>query len=476
MKRLSLRWRLSLISSSLVLTATLSVATILYLRAHQQLLDEVTESLADECDEVALVLQDPHLEPFVADFLRIETSYRFTAHRYYYQVHDLGGHPLARSRNLEEVALPIPGEWTYNARGQAIHVDIVRGPTVHGNDSILVRSERVEVDLHGRGRAAVIIQVAVSLGAWQERLRDKLTSDALLAAAILAGAFLLIWFVTTASLRPVAAITRKAAQISAKNLHERIPLAGGGDELDELATVLNGMLDRLGSSLQQIEEFSADAAHQLRTPLTRIRGKLDLMLRGALSEQLRGEIETVQDELVRLSRLCSRLLLLGRLELQSGGTNLMDELVDLREIAEELVDQCRPVAHERGIILELEGARTAPARGSRILLVEALLNLLDNAIRWTPAGGSVRVSVDIVGTQACLCVSDTGPGVPAQDQSRIFQPFYRGTASATASEGAGLGLAIVGAITRAHRGRVELIASSREGSVFRLSLPALTDF
>jgi signal transduction histidine kinase len=286
--------------------------------------------------------------------------------------------------------------------------------------------------------------------------------------------FLLIWFVTAMSLRPVAAITRKAAQISARNLDDRIPVAGGAEELDDLARVLNAMLDRLRDSMRQTAEFSADVAHQLRTPLTRVRGKLDLLLRGEIPASLRGEIERLGEEVVRLSRLCGHLLLLGRLELPGGETHLLSERIDLKEVAEELVEQCSPMAHERGLALKIGAPVPAHVRGNRVLLVEALLNLIDNAIRWTPSGGTIRVSVDANGQETALSVADSGPGIPELERERIFQPFYRigGTAVAHASAGSGLGLAIVRAIARLHGGRAELLPFAGTGSEFRVVFPA----
>jgi len=234
------------------------------------------------------------------------------------------------------------------------------------------------------------------------------------------------------------------------------------------------MLDRLDESMRRTAEFSADAAHQLRTPLTRVQGTLDLMLRREIADPLRGEIEKVHEEVMRLSRLCSRLLLLGRLELHTGEANLMSERVDLKEVAEELVEQCSPAANERGITLKIETAAAAQVRGSRILLVEALLNLIDNAIQWTPRGGTVGVAVRANGHEATLSVADSGPGIADEERGRIFQPFYRvaGTSDARASIGSGLGLAVVRAIARAHKGRAELAPSSGSGCEFRLIVPA----
>src|SRR5204863_4962926 len=163
-------------------------------------------------------------------------------------------------------------------------------------------------------------------------------------------------------------------------------------------------------------------AHQLRPPLTRVRARLDLLLRGEIPASLRGEIEALGEEVVRLSRLCGHLLLLGRLELPGGEAHLLGERIDLKEVAEELVEQCSPMAHERGLALKIGAPVPAHVRGNRVLLVEALLNLIDNAIRWTPSGGTIRVSVDSNGREAVLSVRTAGRAFRKESANAFFSP------------------------------------------------------
>ena len=178
------------------------------------------------------------------------------------------------------------------------------------------------------------------------------------------------------------------------------------------------MLDRLGGSLRQMEQFSSGAAHQLRTSLTRLRGDLDLILRSGVADPPRSQLERIQEELERLSRVCARLLLLARLDQQAVHTSLLDEQVDLEEVVDELLEQMTPLARDRGIGLRRGATSTALVRGSRPLLVEALLNLLDNAIHATPQGGSVVVSIEETAkgcgspsrTPALACPSRNGSG------------------------------------------------------------------
>ena len=222
-----------------------------------------------------------------------------------------------------------------------------------------------------------------------------------------------------------------------------------------------------------MEPLPSDAGHELRTLLTRIRGELDLVLHGDVSDPPRSQLERIQQELELLSRICGRLLLLARLDPSARDASHLDRSVDLEEVVSDLLEQTSPVARDRGVRLRRGASSALHARGSRPLLVEAILNLLDNAIRVTPAGGAVTVSVDDEGGAVRLSVEDGGPGVAPEDRERIFLPFYRIPRTAEAvEEGRGLGLAIVRAIARAHGGRVELADVLGGGCVFRLVLPA----
>jgi two-component system OmpR family sensor kinase len=286
--------------------------------------------------------------------------------------------------------------------------------------------------------------------------------------SVLAGA---LWFVVCRSLRSVSVITSHAAVISSSNLRRRLPQNGSGDELDRLTAVLNELFAGLERSLQQMEAFTSDAAHQLRTPLTRIRGELDLVLTNgeSLPEDTLASLEAASSELERLMGTCARLLLLARLDRGALERELNAEELDLSALAQELVEQVSPMAAEKQIAVAFHSRGEAPMRGSRELLAEALLNLLDNAIRCTPSGGQVELVVRIEGRQVLATVADTGPGVQESERELVFRRFFRGTNAPGA--GTGLGLAIVRGIARAHGGEVELWPNE-PGARFELRLPA----
>ena len=470
-KKMPLRWRLILIAWSLAFGIAVVLIGVLHSRSQDQLLHQVEKTLEWKCDEVITVLQSTEAHGMLQEFLDLETDYRSSPHTYFYQIRNARGHLLARSQNLADVELPTPGAWNESP----VHIRIAPDPFSPGGRRILLRSERLELARPDREPELLVIQVAASLVPFESAVQRTLSAAVVVAAFGLTAIFFLLWLVTTRSLRPVSAMTSQASQITARNLQERLPLAGTGDELDELAKVLNDMLDRIGRSLRRMEHFSSDLAHQFRTPLTRIRGELDLIQRSESSDTRKAQIETIIEEVGRMSHLCGRLLFLARIDQGAAGDpSLFDESVDLDEVVSEVLEQITPLAHDRGV--ELRGGATSEVqvRGSRSLLVEVLLNLLHNAIRATPEGGAVSVSIEADNGTAQLSVEDEGPGVPKGQREMIFQRFYRIPPASLGpmDDGAGLGLAIVRGIAQAHGGRVELVAAPGGGSIFRVVLPA----
>ncbi len=357
---MSLRWRLILLSGFVAVGTELVLSSLPHRRAQQLLLQQLEERLEAKCDEVISLLESAPAHPTLEHFFRTQTE--FAPQTYFYQIRDAQRRIFARSQNLGDVELPIPEPWTRGELGNLVVFQTLPHPISPESEPVRMRTERVQVRMAGGGPAELMIQTAISLGPLESAARQTLRDAVLIAACGLGPVFFLLWFVTTRSLQPVSAMTRKASQISATNLRERLPLTGRGDEVDELASVLNGMLDRLGGSLRQMEQFASGAAHQLRTRLTRIRGELDLVLRGDVADPPRSELERVQEEIERLSSLCGRLLLLARLDQQAGDASLIADRIDLEELVNELVEQMGPLAQDRGVGLS-RGAMSAGAYG-----------------------------------------------------------------------------------------------------------------
>jgi len=472
-RRLSIRWRLILSTFALVLAIACGLIAILHARTHDHLLGQLGKTLERRCDEVRSVLRAEG-SPLTFDTLfTIETNYRFPPYTYFYQIADRSGRVLARSHNLRDNSLPVPPSLIAAGGPAGVLVEDVPYPA-HGRhgEVVRLRSERIPSVTAPWGRGPLVLQVAVSLRPLQAAMHRGLVHAVLYAAGSLALVLVLLWSVITRALRPVAHMTKRASTITAANLRERLPRSGTGDELDQLAGVLNEMLDRLRQSWQQMEQFTSDAAHQIRTPLTRILLELDVALRNGIPAGLREHLEGIQGEVERLTHTCGRLLLLARLDHDARDRQLFGDRVRLDEVACELVEQMTPLARERAVALTLGRLARAEVCGSRQLIVEAVLNLLHNAIRFAGEGGRVEVSLGASSGGVTLAVQDSGPGIPRDEQEHIFRRFYRVQRPAgDAGEGTGLGLAIVQAIARAHGGTVEVVSSAGSGSCFRLTVP-----
>jgi two-component system OmpR family sensor kinase len=301
-----------------------------------------------------------------------------------------------------------------------------------------------------------------------ERVLLALLAALPVAAAVAVGGAVVI---SRRGLRPIDDVVAVTARIRAEDLRERIPERPEAvAEVARLVTAVNGMLDRLERSVDGMRRFTADASHELRSPLAVLMGELELALRRPRSpEELRGTVETTLEELGRLQRLVESLLTLARSDASGLPTAAVD--VDLVELARGAVDPYEALLSARNVALEWDAPKPVAARADPLWAGRVIANLADNACKFTPAGGTVTVRVRADGERARVEVCDSGPGVAEADRERIFERFYRGEAARAGSEGFGLGLALGREIARALGG--ELAAtSSQAGGHFVLTLPA----
>jgi signal transduction histidine kinase len=294
---------------------------------------------------------------------------------------------------------------------------------------------------------------------------------AALAIAALGG-----YFLAMRSLAPVAQMTEAASRIEAENLSDRIAVGNPSDELGRLATVLNALLERLDRSFQQQKQLLADTSHELRTPVTIIRSEAEVTLsRQRDPEEYRKALEVIRSESAHLTSLIEGVLLIARAEAQQDA--IATEPVQLEKVIDETVQALQRVAERRQIELTCATDGPMPMRGSAELLRRMLLNLLDNSMKFTNAGGRVRVESHRNGSNYIITVTDTGQGIPIDVQDKVFDRFFRADAvrgragNRDTASGAGLGLPIARWIARAHGGDLRLVRSSPAGSVFEGVLP-----
>jgi heavy metal sensor kinase len=309
-----------------------------------------------------------------------------------------------------------------------------------------------------------IAPVEATLHAWLAVLILGLAL--LICVAVLGGA----WLVQRA-LQPVDEITRSAEHITSRNLSERLPVPQTRDEIERLSTALNNMIRRLDEGFQQTQRFFADASHELRTPLTIIQGELEATSKNQeLKPDERAAALSTLDEVERLKNIVEGLFALSRLDAGQAQENIA--AVNLSELAAITADQMGLMAEDKNISIRCRCAKPVIVQGDRARLKQVLVNLLDNAIKYTPAGGRIDLSVNQDTHHAVLEVTDNGFGIPAEALPHVFDRFFRADrARSREMGGAGLGLSIVKSICAAHRGQVRVYSQEGAGSRFVVELP-----
>jgi heavy metal sensor kinase len=317
----------------------------------------------------------------------------------------------------------------------------------------------------------MVIQVALTETSMKYELHRLLIMLVLGLPIGVVAAGLSAYALARRALAPVERMAERARSITAERLSDRLPVDNPNDELGTLASVFNATLGRLESSFDQMRRFTADVSHELRTPLTAIRSVGEVGLRGPRdANAYRGIIGSMLEEVDRLACLVDRLLSLSRAEL--GQAKLSREAVDLRALAEEVSAHLGVLAEEKQQTMTVETEGSPRGVCDRLMLRQSLINLVDNAIKYTPSGGRIRLRAVDSPTAAMLEIADNGPGIVEELRGRIFDRYYRaGGPLASEAGGAGLGLSITKWSIEVNGGDLTVDATEGGGSTFRISLP-----
>jgi two-component system OmpR family sensor kinase len=315
------------------------------------------------------------------------------------------------------------------------------------------------------------IQAGASDIAIQQVLRGLLISLSIVLPLVLVAAVGGGLLFVRNALTPLEQIATTAEKITSRNLNERLHRVVTGDEIEKLSASLNRMMDRLEESFHHVHRFSADVSHEIRTPLSILRAELeDLLKTQELTPRLRESIGSALEEVERLSRIAEQLLEMTRLE---AGEMLSDlTVLDLGDLARTTVEQLRLLADEKKLAMNFHDGPSLPVLGDSLRLRQVVVNLVDNAIKYTPQGGTISISSGQADGRAILEVSDTGIGIPQEALPHIFERFYRvDGARSRHLGGTGLGLAIVRSICTAFGGAISVQSVSGSGTTFRVELP-----
>ncbi len=338
----------------------------------------------------------------------------------------------------------------------------------NGETDWRVDSERIDTSDHG---PVGWLQVGQSLSPEQAVLETLFKQALLGLPLVLLLAGLGGMLLANRALRPIDRVTRTAQTVSTRDLTQRMKYTGPADEVGRLAITFDRMLDRLQAGFARERRFTADVSHELRTPLAAIKGRIGVTLdRPRTPVEYEETLKGIEREADRLIRLSHDLLFLSRLE-QAEIPHDFQQL-DLGELLETIGEHMRPMAEARDIALSLDLAPGLVIRGDFDHLTRLFLNLLDNAVKYTPHGGQVTVHAAHQATQVRVAISDTGPGIPEEALPHLFERFYRVAADRSRETGgAGLGLAIAHEIARAHGGTLAVQSEVGQGTTFTVVLP-----
>ena len=456
MRGLSIRWRLTLWYGAALGVVLAVFGTSVYLMMRHALLARTGTGMSMESTEVAEEVARSRDRSTLGTWL----ERRFAHHPGYdIQVSTPGGEALFRSERIKTNGLPQPSDPIATDRPT---FESFAGPSGHAR-----LLNRVVPGPDG----PLMLQIAAPLAADDHELGELLTvmllAGPLALALALGGGYLL----ARRALAPVDRMAAEADQITATRLDRRLEMPNPDDELGRLGATLNGMIARLERSFEETRRFTADAAHELRTPLAVMRNVAEVALRSPRDpEHYRRVLGDVLEEVERMTRLAEQLLFLCRED--AGLVPLVMKAVRLDDLARESSEHMAVVAGSKGLALESDGLTSCAVRGDADQLRRLLFNLLDNAIKFTPAGGTIRVGMERADGHACLTVADTGVGIPAEHLPHVFERFYRvDPARGQEAEGTGLGLAICRSIAEAHGGHLRIESAVGQGTQVTLVMP-----
>jgi heavy metal sensor kinase len=464
MKPRSLRARLALWHAGLLGLTLLALAALTYV-----LLLRMLHSRSDaELERYAEVTA----KNIAADLFRASvegpTEPRFIAddpHTWgrYVQVVDARGSVVRRSDALASRPLPVSAETLLRAQRGKTTFETIEGLGEHP-----VRVVTVPVQMGAR--VPYLVQAGLSL----EGIEGTLQRASLILVVLTPSVFLVAliggWSLVGRALRPVEELTRTALEMESRSLSRRLVPPVSDDEIGRLAGAFDTMIARLERSFRQVQQFSADASHELGTPLTAIRGEAEVALMRPLTpEQYQRALRSILESAQRMSCIIEDLLMLARLE---NDRAVRRESVTLDDLLLAVYELHEPLARRGGLTLEIVEAQEATVLGDPLWLQQMMANLVNNAIKYTPASGRVALSLIREAAEAVLTVTDTGAGIALEHLPYIFDRFYRvDSGRSRDSGGSGLGLSIVQWVAEAHGGRVEVTSVPGKQTRFTVRLP-----
>jgi heavy metal sensor kinase len=457
----SLAWRLTLWYAGVFAASSLLAFSLAYFLIVAHVRERTDEDLSGDIEEFVELLRTDGLGR-VEEEMRLDTQ-GDQAEIEFYRLWSRDGSPVLATNLDEFPGLPAPAASLFQS--------VVGAEPVLATLDLPRREHSVRT-ASGAIANDYVLEIGESLEDDDEFVAGLLSRFAAPAAGAALLAMPIGWFMARRALRPVEAVTRTATEIAAGAMDRRVAVRDQGDELVRLAQAFNAMLDRIQALVAGMREMSDNLAHDLRSPLTRIRVAAEMSPSGDRSDGGRSSLAaTATEECDRLLEMIDTNLEIT--ETESGAVRLNRVELDLAELVSNACELFQTVAEDRKVELSAEIPSRCVLFGDRQRLQRAIANLIDNALKYTPANGRVTISLTDAGNEVKLAVSDTGVGIPHDETARIFERFYRSDASRSQA-GNGLGLSLSLANARAHGGAISVESVPGRGSTFTLVLPRST--
>jgi heavy metal sensor kinase len=459
-----LRVRLTLWYGTALALILLTFSLILYTITARTLRDQVDESLQETATAAVRSLEQRGFLPLLDEESLLSQFPELARIDKFFQIFSPSGTITIRSPNIRQHDVPL----SRHALEVAFTGRTIFESAKYPNEPPL---RMISVPIIYRGSLLYIIQVGTSLEGVEETLRRFLIVLLIMAPLAVAVSLIGGWFLAGRALRPVDSITVAAQRIAAGDLTQRLTTPPSPDEIGRLTDTFNDMIARLETSFSQIRQFSSDASHELRTPLTVMKGESELVLRRTrpVSEYV-AVLESNLEEIDRMSRIVDELLFLSRADL--GQIKMESVPVHLETLMEDIQRQACLLGQERNVDVVLGSVSPAVVLGDELRLRELLLNIVDNAVKYSYPGGKVEIHLRPDGQSVRIAVVDQGIGIPPEFHKQIFDRFFRtDVARAHTRKGTGLGLSICTWIVETHHGRIEVESEPGKGSTFTIILP-----
>jgi heavy metal sensor kinase len=460
---LPIKWRLTIWYGGILSLILVVFSSGVYIYFRNSLQDSIDAKIKSIGEVLSSSMTDSHNTSVFGNFERyLENVLGRKPKGKFIQIMDRSGKIGAKMSDIEGETLPT----SFSALETALRGEIVY-ETV---EKTAPRLRIVTLPIMENKKVMSVVQVGTSLEDFDETMKKLLLIMVISIPTSICVTIIVGYFMAKKALRPVDQIRRAAVKITSSNLDEKIDIAGRRDELGRLAETFNAMIGRLKDAFQRVNQFSTDVSHELKTPLTILKGGTEVALRkDREKDEYKKLLSSNLEEIDRMSRIIDDLLLLSKADLKELKLNL--EEIAIRDLIVDVCMDMKIFASNKGVEIQVSDVDDVRLKGDELKLRRMLWNIIENGIKYTPGGGSVTISSHLNDGYAQIDVQDNGVGIPEGDIKYIFDRFYRADRSRRRESGSGLGLSISKWIAEAHQGTIEVKSSPQAGSCFTIKLP-----